>query len=187
VIGALFLQLPVSGQSVTLTKTDRLRKKKIWHLFHYVQKTPLDQISREKLEKTFIISLATDIIPGTDERSQKIFTWLLKGLDSTVDSINLKEYDAVPWNKFQHPENLPRMLWQAEPVTHLFGQPLDTKPTDRNKVVEEGKNQVAHTMVLYKKNSPGIPRFYILFDEQSNKIVSWTLIRQGPLHYFVSF
>lgn len=186
---SFLLLLNASAQSVALTKQEKLGKNKLWGLYKYIQETSFEKLSQEKLFNKYVTfySFTEDSAQSIDPRRKEIFTRQLKNLDSRLDTIKIKELDALPWNKFAHPDNLPRMLWQDEPMTHLFGEPLANKSKDREKVVDEGKKQLENTWVIFEKDSPSIPRYFVLFDEKANKIVSWTLINQGGLHYFLPF
>jgi hypothetical protein len=184
----LFL-LPASyafGQRVTLTKKEQKQKSRFFQMCRYVKKADLEELDQEKLFRKYVAyyTFAEDTATAIDPRRKELFGRLLKGLDSTLDTVNIKDFEAVPWNKYAYPQNLPRMLWQAEPLTHLFGKPLPVN--DRTETVAEGKKELESTWVVFKKDKPDTPRYYILFNEQ-DKIVSWFLLNQGGLHYFYPF
>jgi hypothetical protein len=174
------------GQRVTLTKKEQKQKSRFFQMCRYVKKTDLEELDQEKLFRKYVAyyTFAEDMATTIDPRRKELFGRLLKGLDNTLDTVNIKDFDAVPWNKYAYPQNLPRMLWQAEPLTHLFGKPLPVN--DRTETVAEGKKELESTWVVFKKDKPDMPRYYILFNEQ-NRIVSWFLLNQGGLHYFYPF
>jgi hypothetical protein len=151
-----------------------------------VKKKPLEEIDQARLLRNFLAF--EHILSDTtkEHASQKVFHKLLKDLDTVLDTTRLYEYEVVPWNKYSYKDNLPRMLWEDEPVTHLFENPLPDKTVSHMQSVIEGKKELENIMVCYKKENPGEPLYYFLFDER-NKIVSWLLIRQGGLHYFLTF
>lgn len=174
------------GQAITLTSKEKEQKNKLFKMCRYVKKTNLDELDQQKLFRKYVAyySFAEDTATSIHPKRKEMFSKLLKGLDLTLDTVNIKDFEAVPWNKYAFPNNLPRMLWQSEPLTHLFGKPLPT--ADRTETVAEGKKELENTWVVFKKDKPHVPRYYILFDSQ-DKIVSWFLLNQGGLHYFLPF
>lgn len=176
----------LNAQHQRLSRQERQRIQVIYKFCRYVKKKPLEEIDQARLLRNFLAF--EHILSDTtkEQISQRVFNKLLIDLDTVLDTTQLGNYKAVPWNKYRYKENLPRMLWEDEPVTHLFGNPLPDKRVSHMQAVIEGKKELENIMVCYKKENPGEPLYYFLFDER-NKIVSWLLIRQGGLHYFLTF
>jgi hypothetical protein len=151
-----------------------------------VKNKPLEKIDQGLLFQKYL-GFEHILIDSTKEQiSQRVFNKLLKDLSTVLDTTQLTSYGAVPWNKYSYKENLPRMLWEDEPLTHLFGEPLPDKSAAHRQAVIEGTKELEYIMVCFKKATPQKPLYFFLLDDR-NKIVSWLLVRQGGLHYFLTF
>jgi hypothetical protein len=185
-IGIACLTSSVHAQQVRLSKQEKQRIHTISKFCRYVKKKPLEQIDQSLLFEKYLAfeHILTDTTK--EQIAQKVFQKLLKDLNTVLDTTTINGYGVVPWNKYGYKKNLPRMLWEDEPLTHLFGNPLPDKSAAHRQAVIEGKKELENIMVCYKKQNPQEPLYYFLFDER-NKIVSWLLVRQGGLHYFLTF
>jgi hypothetical protein len=182
----VFIASYAFGQRVALSNKERKQKNILFSMCSYVKKKELDKLDQEKLFRKYVAyySLPEDTAANINPKRREMFSRLLKGLDQTLDTINIKDFEATPWNMYSYFQNLPRMLWQSEPLTHLFGKSLPAN--NRTETVAEGKKELERTWVVFRKDMPHVPRYYILFNEQ-DKIVSWFLLNQGGLHYFLPF
>lgn len=169
----------LKAQSVPLTKEEKKRVELLRSFGEYVQKTPLEQIDAQQLQP-FVTQSDSSRVEGS--RPWKFYRAALEQLDLALNGMNLAEYDAVPWNKFADQRKLPKMVWDAEPITNLMGTPMPTG--DREAELAEGRRKRENMLVIFKKSEPDVPVHHVLFDEKTGKIVSWVLIRQGGLHYF---
>jgi hypothetical protein len=176
----------LSAQHTRPTKQEKQRIHQVSKFCRYVKKKPLAEIDQDLLFEKYL-SFEYILTDTTKEQiASKVFSKLLKDIHTVLDTTHINSYGVVPWNKYQYKENLPRMLWEDEPLTGLFGNPLPDKTASYRQAVIEGKKELENIMVCFKKKKPQEPLYYFLFDEQ-NKIVSWLLIRQGGLHYFLTF
>ncbi len=171
--------MSLNAQSVLLTEEEKKRVELVRSFGGYVQKTPWEQLDAEYLQR-FIHQSDSSRVEGS--RPWKFYRAALQQLDLALNEMNLAEYEAVPWNKFSSPDKLPKMVWEAEPITSLMGRPMPTG--NREAELAEGRRKLENILVIFKKNEPDLPLYYILFDEQTGKIASWVLINQGGLHYF---
>ncbi len=119
----------------------------------------------------------------TNFEKQQLLNGLLTELDKAMDTLNLEEYDAFPWLKYPYAEKLPKMVWEAESVSHIMGTPIESK--DQKQEVMEGRKQLEFILVIFAKTRPEVPLYFALFDEKADKIRSWLLLNQGGLHYFL--
>jgi hypothetical protein len=101
---SFIVNLYASGQTVTLTKEEKLRKNKVWSLYTYIQKTPFEEVNQEKLFREYVtyFSFAEDTAQSIDPRRKEIFKRQLKSLDTMLETFNLSDFDAVPWSKFAY-------------------------------------------------------------------------------------
>ncbi len=167
-------------QSVPLTKEEKKRVELLRSFGGYVQKTPLDQLEQQQLQR-FVKLSDSAWVEGS--RPWKFYQGALQAMDELLNGVDLAAYDAVPWQKFPDKTKLPKMVWEAEPLTHIMGQPLPAK--NQNAELAEGRRTLDNTLVIFKKSEPHLPLYYVLFDDQTGKIASWVLINQGGLHYFL--
>jgi len=177
-IGIAMTALSVEGQFSSSGKDKRVQ---LVHSFcQYLQQTPQDQWSKDQLQSYIV---ASDSAWVANSPQSQLLQAALKVFQQSLKGINLAEYDAVPWEQFSEPSNLPRMVWEAEPLTQLMGQPLPIG--NREKELAEGRKQTSNTLVVFNRKQPTAPLRYILFDQSTGKIASWVLIKQGELHYFL--
>ena len=168
-----------------LTAKENNRLSRLREFCRYVKETELSQLDQSLLFEKYLMlgtRLEASSPTNTPER-QKMLRAMLEGLNEKLNQMDLEAFDAIPWNQFKQPEKLPRMVWEAEPVTHLLGQSLQTG--DREQELAQGSKQVGNIMVVFEKAQPNLPLYFVLFDEQTDKILSWILINQGGLHYFL--
>lgn len=173
-IGIAMLTLSVEAQSVD-------NRVQLLHSFcQYIQQTPQQQWTKEQLESYI---MASDSAWVTNSSQSQILQAALITFKQSLEGIDLARYDAVPWQQFSDSTKLPTMVWEAEPLTQLMGQPLPTG--NREKELAEGRKQTDNTLVVFSKKQPATPLRYVLFDQSTGKIASWVLIKQGELHYFL--
>lgn len=176
----------LQAQSSKLSRQDKRRIKVVKDFCRYVQKTPREQISQATLFDNYLAF--EHILSDTTEDSValRVFHKMLSSVDLVLDTTDIKSYQVVPWNKYAYPNNLPKMLWEKEPLTHIWGRPLPGTGTSQQDRVKKGEKQLEDILVCFKKDRPEEPLYYFLFDD-SNQIASWLLVRQGGLHYFLTF
>ncbi|MDO1449816.1 hypothetical protein Q0590_26290 [Rhodocytophaga aerolata] len=175
-------------QKSSLSQRERQLENKFWRLCKYVKRTPFEDLSEEKLFGSYLAYYfsPTDTLQAVDTLRREYDWQILEAFDAILDTVNLKEYTAVPWNSYVHTDHLPKMIWEAKPLTHIFGKALERKPQSQAQRVAKGKKELESTLVIYRKSDPQTPRHFILFNEEK-KIISLVLIRQGGLHYFLTF
>jgi len=169
----------LKAQSVPLTGEEKQRVQLLRSFCQYVQQTPWEQLDDQQLQQ-FISLSDSSRVKGS--RPWRFYQAALQAMDQLLDGKDLAEYDAVPWYKFPDQNKLPKMVWEAEPITELMGQPLPAR--NREAELTHGRRTLDNTLVIVKKSDPHLPLYYALFDEQTGKIASWMLINQGGLHYF---
>jgi hypothetical protein len=151
----------------------------------YIKNKEFQNISQRKIFRKYIS--AHHILNDTSQKqvNKKIFEYILKKFSQIADTIKIEDWEFIPWNSYTFVKGAPRMVWEAEPVTHIFGEEVNQN-LDVEKEVQEGRKELERTIVIVRRNKPEVPLYYILFDE-SNKIASWVLINQGGLHYWIYF
>ena len=82
------------------------------------------------------------------EEIEKRFDIILKRFDRVVDSMNIDDWQAVAWNAYPYPDELPRMLWQSEPVTQIFGIPINKENNQEERILG-GKKEAEATLVVF--------------------------------------
>jgi hypothetical protein len=181
-----FIALMGELQAQSLSGQEKQRVKLLHRFCKYVKKTPPEQMDRALLVERYLAfeHIFRDSAQG--HLQEKVFVKLMKDLHTILDTTHINSYRVVPWHKYRYQEKLPRMIWEEEPLTHIWGKPLPDKRNSHKQAVLEGTRQLDYTMVCYKKEKPQEPLYYFLFDER-NKILSWLLINQGGLHYFLTF
>ncbi len=179
VILVAFGVLSLKAQPIALTNEEEKRVHLLRSFGEYVQRTPWEQLEEGQLQRFVKLS---DSARVEGSRAWKFYKGALQEMDRLLDGVNLAEYDAVPWNRFPSQDKLPKMVWEAEPLTHVMGRPLQTG--DREAELAQGRRTLGNTLVVFKKSEPDQPLYYVLFDDQTGKIASWLLINQGGLHYF---
>ena len=180
------LATSLRSQPTAPTDKESNRVKRLREFCQYVKRMESGKLDHQHLFKEYLVrgddGLESPFQVDPLER-QKLLKGVLEDLDGKMNQMNLKAFDAVPWNEFKQPERLPRMVWEAEPVTHLMGQPVPTG--DGEQELAEGRKQRENTLVVFEKTQPDMPLYYVLFDEKTDRILSWILIGQGELHYFL--
>jgi hypothetical protein len=176
----------LQAQHAHLSRQDKKRIRIMYRFCTYVKKTPPEQMDQALLFKKYLAFEHILQDTAQNQIQQKVFNKLMKDLHTVLDTTHLSSYRVVPWHKYRYKERLPRMIWEDEPLTHIWGNPLPVKKNSHQQAVLEGERQLDYIMVCYKKEKPQEPVYYFLFDER-NTIVSWLLVRQGGSHYFLTF
>ncbi|MDJ1503563.1 hypothetical protein [Xanthocytophaga agilis] len=182
VIGLLLSTITLQAQSNQLTTEETKRAQLLYAFCKYVKQTPLQQITNQELQN-YIQVPDSAWVPTTSKG--RLLQATLEMFQKHLQHVNLEEFDVVPWPKFSNPDNLPKMVWESEPVQDVFGKPMKT--VDRENELEAGRQQLQNTLIAFKKDQVYTPIQYFLFDEKTGKITSWILINQGDLHYFLRF
>jgi hypothetical protein len=166
------------SQVVRLSKEERNEVKILFSFLGYLQKTPVQEVDQNVLCSQYLAVVPSDSI------RQVRFKGILAGTKEQLKDMNLRDYAAVPWPKYPFPDKLPRLVDDAEPITHIMGEPIKQKarPT-----AEEKKAFREQILVVYEKDNIGQPAFYALFDKKSGKIAAWVMIKQGEYHYFLTY
>jgi hypothetical protein len=177
----------VSAQPNSLNAKEKKRIKLLKEFAQYLQKNDLDPKALDHIRNQYLApSIKPDSVTLSDwSQRQQSIDMLLGETGRSVQNIRLEEYDATPWLKFSQPGSLPKMLWEAPRINNIGGRTLPTANAENDKQI--GKQQQANTLVIYKKSALHTPLYYVLFDEESDKIRSWILLKQGEYHYFVAF
>lgn len=174
------------AQSSKLSRQDKRRIKVVKEFCRYVQKTPPEEINQELLFDKYLSFEHILSDTTADSVAHRVFHKLLTNVALVLDTTDIKSYQVVPWNKYTYPNKLPKMLWEKEPLSHIWGRPLPNTGISQQDRVKKGQKQLEDIMVCFKKEKPEEPLYYFLFDD-SNQIASWLLVRQGGLHYFLTF
>jgi hypothetical protein len=161
-----------------LFKEERNEVKILFSFLDYIQKTPVQAVDQNVLSSQYLA-----VVPA-DSTRQARFKGVLAGTKEQLEEMNLRDYAAVPWFKYPYPDKLPRLVDDAEPITHIMGEPIKQKapPT-----AEEKKAFREQILVVYEKDNIEQPAFYALFDKKSGKIAAWVMIKQGEYHYFLTY
>jgi hypothetical protein len=175
-------------QKSSLSQRERQLENNFWRLCKYVKRTPFEELSEQKIFDSYLAYYfsPTDTLRAVDTLRREYDWQILQAFDAILDTVHLKEYKAVPWNSYAYPGHLPKMIWEAKPLTHIFGRALEKKPQSQAQRVAKGKKELENALVIYRKNDPQTPRHFILLNEENN-IISLVLLRQGGLHYFLTF
>jgi hypothetical protein len=177
--GSTLLVGCASGSQVgRLSKEERNEVKMLFSFLDYLQKTPVQEVDRNVLSSQYLA-----VVPS-DSTRQARFKGILAGTKEQLKYMNLEDYAAMPWPKYPFPDKLPRLVDDAEPITHIMGEPIKQKtpPT-----AEEKKAFREQILVVYEKDNIEQPAFYALFDKKSGKIAAWVMIKQGEYHYFLTY
>lgn len=171
---------PVKAQSGVPDSPEADQVRMLYAFCQYIRQTPESQWDAKQLQVYIMPSDSAWIL---ESQQGRILQAALKTLRQSLGEMNPSEYGALPWQKFPGQNRLPKMAWEAEPLTQVMGQPIPT--TDREEELAAGRKQSENILVVFKKNLPQEPVHYVLFDGPTGKIVSWILVNQGGLHYFL--
>lgn len=142
-------------------KNEKKYYKTLVGLVKYLEEKKSSEISRDILcQKFFYLD---NILKDTtiDRRNKRLvaFDSLFKYIPKTLDSIGSENLDAKPIR-----------FYRGESVY---------KPFER--ALAQLENQV---LVYYKKEDEENPLGYLLFDDESSKLISWILLKQGESGWF---
>jgi hypothetical protein len=150
------------AQASDLSAEEKKRIKKLHKFCQYIKEKEYEQINQALLFRKYLAF--GYIVKDTTQNymSQRLFAKLLKELDQRLDTMDIRSFDAIPWYKYAYPENLPRMVWQAEPVIEIFGQAIEPSgKTKREEEVAIGRKRLENVLVCFKKDKPGVPLYYM--------------------------
>lgn len=177
--GSMLLVGCAAGSQVgRLSKAERNRVKLLFSFLDYIQETPAHEVDQNVLSSQYLAVVPSDSI------RQARFKGILAGTKEQLKDMNLQGYAAVPWPKYPYPDKLPRLVDDAEPITHIMGEPIKQKAPPTAEEKKEFRKQI---LVVYEKDSIEQPSFYALFDKKSGKIAAWVMIKQGEYHYFLTY
>jgi hypothetical protein len=178
-LSCCLLSFVSAAKAQTASVEDR-RAKLLRAFCEHVRQTPERELDQTRLQTYLQLSDSAWVVGS---RQNRILHAALGELGRELEGTDLARHDAVPWREFPRQDKLPRMVWEAEPVGQIMGQPLPTG--DREEELAEGRRQRNNTMVVFAKDDPDTPVWYVLFDEATGRIASWVLVNQGGLHYFL--
>lgn len=175
---ALFLICFFSfGQTVpdgNWTANELTQYKTLQKLGSYVHKKEKNELSRDTLFTKYIYFdyLLKDPDTARKERRVEAFDTIFEFFRQTVNKIGLENLDAKPIRFYKNHE--------------IY------KPFDKNVAKESINNEKMYAddqnvFVWFKKENPENPLGTLLFEPQTNKLLTWIMIDQGGYKYFLLF
>jgi|GEM_PF-926769 len=156
------------------TENEKAQYAKLTTLTNYVYKKTKSEISKDNLFKKYIYFdyVLNDTDSKRKEKRVMAFDTLFYFFRKTVDSIGLKNLDAKPVRLYKHHK-----------IYDPFKKELAIETVGGEKMYEKDANVFAY----YRKEDPENPIGTLLFDPETNKLVSWIMIDQGGYKYFLTF
>lgn len=157
------------------TEIEKKQHSNLKDLASYIYKKDKSKISKDTLFKKYVFfdNVINDTITERKERRKFLFDTLFYYFKASIDSIGIKNYEAKPIRFYKN---------------HKIYEPFDVDKTKLESIKGEKMHQKdANVFAYYRKDEPENPIGVLLFEPESNKLVSWIMINQGGYKYFLTF
>jgi len=146
------------------TEKEKEQYKILNELAHYVSGRDSTEISKEVLFDKYIefeYILNDTLHTRKEDRIQK-FDGFFYYFRKTIDSLGIENLDAGPIRFYKN-----HGIYES-----FENQLLDLEP---------------NVFAYYEKDDPTQPKGVLLFDDESNKLLTWILLSQGGYRFFLLF
>lgn len=147
------------------SEDNRTRYNNVKNLCKYLSSREINAVLEDRLYQYIYMDyvLLDTVVERKEERLQA-FNGLIISFKHYIDSVGVKNLDAVPLSEKVHSEYY-RIFTAQEDITWM----------------------IPYTFIYFKKNDPHADLGALFFHPDSKKLTSWILINNGGRYWFLTF